>query len=81
MQVQKDHQRQRPGEMDHYTLHIQKGASHLFLVVSETNHLGNTFLKSETIDTIPVNMVLHVIMRDILRRIVVIQGSSQQNEP
>lgn len=55
--VQNDHQRQRPGEMDRYTLHTQKGTSHLSLVVSETNHLGHTFLKSETIDVISVNMV------------------------
>lgn len=55
--VQNDHQRPRPGEMDHYTLHVQIGTSRLILVVSETNHFGNTFLNSETIDMITVNMV------------------------
>ena len=41
-----------------YLLHAHKGISQLIIVVSETKHFRNTFLKSETIEMIPESIVL-----------------------
>lgn len=41
-----------------YQLHAQKRKTQIIVMVSETKHFTNTFLKSETIEMIPESIVL-----------------------